>query len=145
MVRIRTGHPAFLARPEQGKKQIVYEEDGKKRVAYVQTTQNGWTMVTQQDHEEAFAPLRDTTRNALVLLVLTIITVSGVAYLFSQRLSRPIRDLTRIADDMSRGRVVTRMKEAERTDEIGNLARAIDRMGTSIRLAMDRLMAKKLA
>lgn len=138
-------HPAFLARPEKGKKQISYEEGGKKIIAYVQTTQQGWTMVTQQDHAEAYVPIQEANRNALILLALTLIVVTAIAYFFSQRLSRPIRDLTRIADEMSRGRVVPRMKEAERRDEIGNLARAIDRMGTSIRLAMDRLTVKKTA
>ncbi len=138
-------HPAFLARPESGKKQVVYEENGKKIIAYVQTAQQGWTMVTQQDYDEAYAPIAEANRNALILLVLTLVVVTAVAYFFSQRLANPIRDLTRIADEMSRGRVVSRLQAAERRDEIGNLARAIDRMGTSIRLAMDRLTVKKSA
>ncbi|MFL6623864.1 MAG: cache and HAMP domain-containing protein [Sulfurifustis sp.] len=138
-------HPAFLARPETGKKQVVYEDGGQKIIAYVQSTPQGWTMVTQQNYDEAYAPIREANRNALLLLALTLIVVSAIAYLLSRQLATPIRALTRIANEMSRGRVVPRMAEAERKDEIGDLARAIDRMGTSIRLAMDRLMPKKSA
>jgi methyl-accepting chemotaxis protein len=138
-------HPAFLARPETGKKQVEYVDDGKKIIAYVQTAQQGWTMVTQQNYDEAYAPIDEANRNALILLLVTLVVVTAIAYFFSQRLANPIRDLTRIADEMSRGRVVTRVAAATRKDEIGNLARAIDRMGTSIRLAMDRLTIKKSA
>ncbi|HEX7043399.1 MAG TPA: cache and HAMP domain-containing protein [Burkholderiales bacterium] len=138
-------HPAFLARPEKGTKQISYNDNGREVVATVQTTRHGWILVAQQDQAEAFAPIREANRNALILLVATLVVVTLIAYFFSQRLTTPIRRLTRIADEMSRGRVVPRIAEAERRDEIGSLARAIDRMGTSIRLAMDRLSAKKSA
>jgi methyl-accepting chemotaxis protein len=43
---------------------------------------------------------------------------------------------------MSRGRVVAQIVEVKRGDEIGALASAIDRMGTSIRLAIEKLSAK---
>ena len=46
---------------------------------------------------------------------------------------------------MSRGRTVVKVAEAGRGDEIGALAAAIDRMGTSIRLAIERLSAKQAA
>jgi len=138
-------HPAFLARPREGKKQVIYDDGDRKVVAYVHSTQQGWVMVTQQDYDEAFLPIQEANRNALILLAATLIVVTLVAYFFSERLSTPIRRLTRVADEMSRGRVIPRLRETERRDEIGNLARAIDRMGTSIRLAMDRLTLKKTA
>lgn len=138
-------HPAYTARPQAGKTQLTYENNGKKIIAYVQSTEQGWTIVAQQDHDEAYSPIDEANRNALVLLSLTLVVVTAIAYFFSKRLTTPIRSLTRIADEMSRGRVVPRMREAERRDEIGSLARAIDRMGTSIRLAMDRLTARKTA
>ncbi len=135
-------HPAFLQRPPTGKARIVYEEDKKKIIAYVQKTDQGWTMVAQQDYNEAFRPVRDANWNAFLLLVATLAAVTLIAYLFSQQLSNPIRNLTRIADEMSRGRAVVKINEVRRGDEIGTLAAAIDRMGTSIRLAIERLSAK---
>ena len=136
-------HPAFLQRPQTGKSLITYEEGGKKFIAYVQKTDQGWTMVAQQDYDEAFRPVRDANRNASLLLVATLVAVTLIAYLFSQQLANPIRNLTRIADEMSRGRTVVKIAEAARGDEIGALAGAIDRMGTSIRLAIERLTAHR--
>ena len=79
---------------------------------------------------------------ALAILAITLLVVLIVAYMLSERLSSPIRKLTEIANEMSRGRLYTNIPETQRRDEIGALAAAIDRMGTSIRLAMERLRAK---
>jgi len=136
-------HPAFLQRPQTGKAMLTYEDAGKKVIAFVQNTDHGWTMVAQQDYDEAFAPVRDANWYAFLLLVATLAVVTLIAYGFSQQLADPIRNLTRMADEMSRGRTVVTINEAKRGDEIGALAAAIDRMGTSIRLAIERLSAKQ--
>lgn len=135
-------HPAFVQRPQTGKALITYDDGGKNVIAYVQNTDHGWTMVAQQDYDEAFRPVRDANWNAFILLVATLAAVTLIAYWFSQQLASPIRNLTRLADEMSRGRTVVKIDEAKRGDEIGALAAAIDRMGTSIRLAIERLSAK---
>jgi methyl-accepting chemotaxis protein len=134
-------HPAFVQRPQTGKKLISYQDGDKDVIAYVQKTDQGWTMVAQQDYDEAFRPVHDANWNALLLLIATLVAVTMIAYLFSQQLANPIRRLTRIADEMSRGRAFAKVTEASRGDEIGALAAAIDRMGTSIRLAIERLRA----
>ena len=134
-------HPAFVQRPQTGKTLITYQDGGKNVIAYVQKTDQGWTMVAQQDYDEAFRPVRDANWKAFLLLVATLAVVTFIAYWFSQQLANPIRRLTRIADEMSRGRTFTKIAEAGRGDEIGALAAAIDRMGTSIRLAIERLRA----
>jgi HAMP domain-containing protein len=72
-------------------------------------------------------------------LVLTLLSVALVAFLFAQRLTRPIRSLTRTADEISRGHLKATITEVNRSDEIGALARAIDRMRASIKVAMGRL------
>lgn len=136
-------HPAFLQRPQTGKAMITYDDGGRKVIAYVQNTDHGWIMVAQQDHNEAFSPVRAANWNSLVLLIATLAAVTLIAYWFSQQLATPIRNLTRMADEMSRGRTVVKIEEAKRGDEIGALAAAIDRMGTSIRLAIERLSAKQ--
>jgi methyl-accepting chemotaxis protein len=132
-------HPAFVGRDPAARKQLVYDDNGREVIAYVQPTAHGWYMVAQQDHAEAFAPIRRANQKALVLLALTFAGVTLIAYWFSQALTNPIRNLTHVADEMSRGRVVVKIDEISRNDEIGSLARAIDRMGTSIKLAIERL------
>jgi methyl-accepting chemotaxis protein len=135
-------HPAYLGRPEQGAKRLLYEDNGRRVIAYVQKTTPGWILVTQQDYEEAYAPIREANRKALILLGVTLILVTVIAYWFSERMAKPIRNLTRVADEMSHGKPVGRIVEVNRKDEIGALANAIDRMGQSIRIAIERISAK---
>ena len=132
-------HPAYGQRPESGSNLVVYQDGGEDVIAAVRRTETGWYVIAQQDYYEAYAPLRDAQQRGLIILGLTLIAVLLIAYMFSQGLSRPIRNLTRIADELSRGGTSGKIEEASRGDEIGQLAGAIDRMGASIRLAIDRL------
>jgi len=99
----------------------------------------GWKLGVPQDVGEADALIAEVNRNALVLLALTLLFVGLVAFLLAQQLTRPIRSLTRTADEISRGHLKAAITEVSRSDEIGALARTIDRMRASIKVAMGRL------
>ena len=62
-----------------------------------------------------------------------------VSYALASGLTRPIRRLTQIADGISRGNLGAAIAETQRSDEIGSLARAIERLRASVKLAVDRL------
>lgn len=133
-------HPAFLGASGLFKKRVIHtNEQGRPVLSYARKSKYGWTLVVQQDAAEAYALIAEANRNALVLLVLTLLFVALVAFLFAQRLTRPIRSLTRTADEISRGHLKATITEVNRSDEIGALARAIDRMRASIKVAMGRL------
>jgi methyl-accepting chemotaxis protein len=134
-------HPAVVgAGYESGaKKRSVFVEDGKQIIAYSEKTDQAWTLVAQQDYAEAYAALRAANRNALALLVGSVLFVGVLASTLAPRLTRPIRNLTDIAEQISRGHLGTRIAEVDHTDEIGGLARAIDRLKTSVEIAMKRL------
>ena len=134
-----SSYPALRQRNRFDRDSFVFEEEGKKIVAYTKKTQQGWTLIVQQDYQEAYAAANETQRNAIVLLLATMVTVVIIAYLLALRLSTPIRNLTAIADEISRGNLNAEIKETERSDEIGALARAIERMGVSLQMAFDRL------
>jgi methyl-accepting chemotaxis protein len=134
-----SSHPVLRQRNRFDRNSFVFEEEGRKIVAYSKKTQQGWTLIVQQDYQEAYAAANETQRNAILLLVITMVTVVIIAYLLAQRLSKPIRNLTAIADDISRGNLGAKIREIERSDEIGALARAIERMGVSLQMAFDRL------
>lgn len=135
-------HPAFLGRSSEQARKILFEDEGRKVVAYTQKTRQGWTLVAQQDYGEAFHALDDANRNALMLLAITLVAVSFIATLLAQRLTKPIRNLTLIADEISRGKLDIKIQEVNRGDEIGALAAAIERMGVSIRMSMQKLRAR---
>jgi methyl-accepting chemotaxis protein len=132
-------HPALRQRNRFDRNSFVFEEGGKKIVAYTKKTRQGWTLIVQQDYREAYAAADEAQRNALLLLVVTMITVVFVAYFLARRLSTPLRNLTLIAEEISRGNLSAEIRETERNDEIGALARAIERMGVSLQMAFDRL------
>lgn len=130
-------HPAFDSRVMG--KQIVYEEAGKQVVSYTQKTKNGWTLIVQQDFADAFAPLLEAKRNSWILLAASMLLVFFATLLFAQRIVQPIRQLTGIADGFSRGQLESKIPGTNRGDEIGALARAVQRMGVSIKMAFEEL------
>ena len=133
-----SSHPAMQSK-SAGNAPIVFEEDGRRVVAYRQKLGQGWNLIVQQDYDEAFAPLREVERNALILMLVTVVLVALVAYWLGRQLADPIRRLTSVADRISRGEQGGTIVETERGDEIGALARAIERMSVSIQMAMGRL------
>lgn len=132
-------HPAFLRAGGAQQRQLVFAEDGRKVLAYSQRTEQGWTLVAQQDYDEAYAALAKTNRDAGALLLIAALAAVVMAYISSQRLVQPLRQLTLVADEISRGRMGVAVTGVDRRDEIGALAQAIERMSVSIRMALERL------
>lgn len=94
----------------------------------------------QQDADEVFSTVREADRHALITLaVAVLLVVVVVTLLVAGRLTRPIVRLTAAADAMSRGSFGDPIAEVGRDDEIGALARAIERMGMSIKVAVHRM------
>ena len=135
-------YPALAAPAGQ---QVVFEQGGKEVVARTATTDLGWTLIVQQDYAEAFAGLRAAERNALFLLIGTVLFVVIVASLMARRLVEPIQSLTKAAENISRGELGEEIRETKRGDEIGTLARAVERMGVSIKMAFEELNASQEA
>jgi methyl-accepting chemotaxis protein len=117
--------------------------NGKKIVTVAQTTEQGWMMVSQQDYAEAYQLLAGETKKALGMLGLTLIVVIIIALMVAKWLTAPIRNLTEVAEKYSQGQLDLAISGLDRNDEIGHLGQAIERLGTSIRMAMERLQKKK--
>jgi methyl-accepting chemotaxis protein len=115
---------------------------GKKVLGHVRGNRYGWALVLQQDTDEVYQPLKGVQRFSLIMLVATLVIVSLIAYLFARALVRPIMTLTDIAERMSLGELDVKI-DIRSKDEIGLLARAIERMRTSLNLAMTRLRRRK--
>lgn len=133
-------HPAVKRSPFSN--DTTFEEEGKKVVARMKRVGLDWTLIVQQDYDEAFAPLREATRNGLIVLAITLVLVGLAAFIFSRRLVNPIRNLTTAADNYSLGQLDASIPGTNRGDEIGALAQAIERMGTSLKMAFDEINHK---
>lgn len=135
-----SGHPALQSAAAGAP--VIFDEGGRQVVAFTRTTSLGWTLIVQQDYDEAFAPLLDSRRFAIGLMVLALLLVVAVAYGLARQLARPIVELTKVAEGVSRGDFQAKVLGTERGDEIGALARAIERMAMSIRMVFERLRKK---
>lgn len=141
-VQDMAGHPALKVEGIQ-KEPIVYvRPDGKRVVGYVRELQQGWTLVVEQDYAEAYGALLRLEMGARLLIALTSALVVAIAYLLGKQLTQPIKQLIAVAEQLSKGQFQDTIPGTGRGDEIGALARAIERLGLSIRLAMDRLRKK---
>jgi methyl-accepting chemotaxis protein len=124
---------------------MTYENDGKEMIGYMRKLPQGWTLLVEQEYDEAFAPLNQMKKEGRLLIIITIALVVAIAYMLGKALTRPINELTIIADKLSKGDFDVNLTQTQRGDEIGSLARAIERLGISIKLAMDRLRSKSAA
>jgi methyl-accepting chemotaxis protein len=88
--------------------------------------------------------IRETTWSFLWKLYLAIgngflvVVIPLVVYLVVS-IIRPLRQLTAVADSYSQGRLDLAVPGLKRSDEIGTLARALGRLGTSMRRALELL------
>lgn len=133
-------HPALNKSASQ--QPFVFEEDGKQIIAKTKKAGLDWTLVVQQNYDEAFTPLQAAKWNALIVLLVTVVVVSIIAFVFARGLAKPIHELTTTADDYSRGELDATIPGTERSDEIGALARAIERMGISLKMAFEEISRK---
>ena len=140
-------HPAYLAFTTEGKKNLVYRDEKTDRdvIAYMKSTGGGWTLVTQQDYDEAFSAITATNKNAIVTLAISLSAALMVAFVLSRRLTHPIRRLTAVANEASLANfsaINKELAEKDRGDEIGELARSVERLAVSLRAAIGRLQKK---
>jgi methyl-accepting chemotaxis protein len=132
-------HPAFQATRAAGNAKVVFEEGGKQYVAHALVIRLGWVVVVQQEVAEAFAPVDAAIRGTLQAVGIVAVLALLASSLLARALTRPILRLTTTADAISRGDTSMSIDEVQRGDEIGGLARAIDRMRVSIDLAIRKL------
>ena len=128
-------HPAFLA-AASGDGMYRYVVDGIKRVAQIQHTQLGWIAVVQQDAAENLAAVHQATRNALLLLGLTVALVTVFSAVVARHFAASIEQATRAATTISRGEFDFDV-ETSRSDEIGDLMRAMHGMRLTLRSFLD--------
>ncbi|MET0029290.1 MAG: cache domain-containing protein [Candidatus Thiodiazotropha sp.] len=132
-------HPGYNALMVNNAQSLIYtNEAGKKVISQMRKTSHGWILLVQQDYDEAFSALQTYNQQTRLLMLLSLILVVVVAFLVARQLTRPIRQLTVAADAISRGNFDYQISDTTRGDELGDLARAVERLGSSVRLAMER-------
>jgi methyl-accepting chemotaxis protein len=88
------------------------------------------------------ASARQSSIVLLAMLILSLAAALVVWIVTAKRITEPIIMLTDAAEKMSKGDLAINIDTSSQ-DEIGELAKAIERMQTSLKLAMDRLRKQK--
>jgi methyl-accepting chemotaxis protein len=117
-------------------------EQGNPSYGHVKEIARGWAIALQQEDAEVFDSLKHVQRLAVILLAVTILVVSFIAWISARAIVTPIKKLTEVAERMSLGDLNMQINIPSK-DEIGLLAQAIKRMQTSLRLAMERLRRRR--
>jgi len=88
-------------------------------------------VVVSEDENLALATLREAAKRAYLWFGLAAFLALGLAMLFSRRVVRPIGALSRASHRLAAGDLSAR-SGIERDDEIGQLAKAFDRMAAAV-------------
>ena len=116
-------------------------DKGKPTYGYAKSNKYGWVTVIQQEDEEAFEQVKRNQIFALSIFGFTVIIVSLIAWLSARTIVKPITQMTNAAERMSMGDLEVKI-DIKSKDEIGLLAQAINRMQTSLNMAMERMRRK---
>ncbi|MBU8848832.1 MAG: response regulator [Desulfobacterales bacterium] len=124
--------PVLLA--SQGKTGITETVDyrGEKILAaytYIPTTQ--WGFVAKQDLKEVYAPIHQMTRQMVIIILFSLVSVYILAAFLAKNITRPLMEIIKTSRLIERGDLSARNIDNS-TDEIGYLATSINTMADSL-------------
>ncbi len=122
----------------------VYQE-GEQRVARAVGSAKGTPLYTITVGVLSDESRKITTQTLLLIFAVSLLAIGVAAYVATRtarRVVAPIERLVKAADAISLGQLDTPVT-AERNDEIGDLAQALERMRLSLEAAMSRLRRRR--
>ena len=87
----------------------------------------GWYIVASVYQDDLFAGAGEIARRITLLSLITLIVVIALSYYFFSRLISPLRELSKMAEEVRRGNLSAR-SSVKRDDEIGLLSEVFDSM-----------------
>ncbi|MEE3808886.1 MULTISPECIES: methyl-accepting chemotaxis protein [Lysinibacillus] len=110
------------------------EDAGTNLMGY-HTLDNGWKMGVIALENEMFSGLSKLKTNFIVTTIIVSILGLFISFAISRSVSRPLRHVLRISEGLSEGDFTQEIPEKylKRIDEMGTMARALDRMIDNMR------------
>ncbi len=103
---------------------------------YIDNIQTKKQAILSAEHQMTDAFLRSLY---IVLGTGLVVVVLPLTFLLIRNIVTPVRELTTVADRFSRGQMDLVIPYTDRGDEIGRMAKALNRLGMSIKMAAARL------
>jgi HAMP domain-containing protein len=75
----------------------------------------------------------------IILCIVLIIVIVPLIILLIRSIVIPLTRLTFVAEEFSRGQLDLNFPDQDRKDELGKLANALERLGTSTKMAMSKM------
>ncbi|MBI3247520.1 MAG: sensor histidine kinase [Deltaproteobacteria bacterium] len=94
-----------------------------------------WMIVVAEPLANAFAPARRMARLLAITLAGTLIAALAAALLAARRVTRPLAELTKVADAVGRGERLDSPVPVRSRDEVGSLTAAFNRMAADLKRA----------
>ncbi|BAP56723.1 histidine kinase [Thioploca ingrica] len=98
-----------------------------------------WTLLVLHHTREIFQSIIEFRLAFNIILAIAILIAIWFAIILSAKITRPIEQLTRIAEAISRGELIENRVEIHDKSEIGQLAQAFERMRVSMIKSFEKL------
>ena len=98
-----------------------------------------WILVAEVEAQEAFRNLRSIQITMAIGFVVTLLLVVGLSIMIANFIVNPITHLTKQMEEVSLGKLDIKIDNAGRSDEIGQLVQAFNRIVKSLKIAMKGL------
>ena len=105
-----------------------------------------WVLVSAVSEEQLDMPGRALALQLIGLAMVVLLIGLAMGVLVSRRITKPVDDITRAATSLANGSFdpMSLNSAARRTDEVGELARTFQKMGTEI-IARERRLSEQIA
>lgn len=97
-----------------------------------------WALLAEIDEGEAFASVLEMQTMLTIIFTISGMIILIIAYLYARTISKPIQELNRKANEVTKGNLNTTVK-IRSLDEIGNLAQSFNAMTKSLRQYTENL------
>lgn len=99
-----------------------------------------WGIIAELDVDEAFALARATADRTILIGIVIAVGVTLLAYFLARGIARPIRTISGVAAEVSRGNLTVEVPNLKRSDEIGLLNEAFREMVGNLRRQIGQVL-----
>jgi len=112
-------------------------EEGEKYVPYTSLPMIGASMAIVASKDEVIEPAVAIQNFILIVWFIVLIFAIVAGFFVGNGITKPIKKLTNVADQISQGKMDLDVLPEDRKDEIGQLTQAFNRLITSLKIAME--------